>query len=540
MFTRQYPDGLFIRPPRPEDGPLIYEYFVHPDVSRTTRANPAAEIRLTLDWIERQNGTQHRFLAIMDNQPVGSVGLHVSGQPRQPRMGSLGLMVHPDYWRRGIGRRLMQHILDLADHWLNLDRVALGVLAPNTPAIALYESLGFEVEGRERHSSIVAGQRVDEIKMARIRNPIDATWSGPLPTLESIVPVSITNQVEIRPVTGSDLEDLYELWLHPDVWSHDDSLPSLEYISARDHLTNSPPAQHRLAAVVGGKVVGLGTLYHRLRNPRRQHSADIHVVVHPAYRRQGIGTQLAEALHEIADDWLNLNRISGTHLAGDEAARALISKLGYHHNAISRKAIFGHGHYHDVVMVSRYNGLPLLTEYPLGQTVTPPLRKPLNGNVKIRPLHPDDIPALHQLFRHPLVANTTAQMPTFELKDAQKRLKPTHRGMYRLVADLHGQAIGVCTIFQADLKRRSHSAGLGMMLLPEYWGYGIGSQLLAAIIDIADNWLGLRRIDLEVTTDNPAGIALYRKFGFEHEGTIPYYLFGGGRWAHVQVMSRWK
>ena len=79
-----------------------------------------------------------------------------------------------------------------------------------------------------------------------------------------------------------------------------------------------------------------------------------------------------------------------------------------------------------------------------------------------------------------------------------------------------------------------------MMVAPGYWGYGIGSQLVAGITDLADNWLGLRCIDLEVTTDNPAGIALYRKFGFEHEGTIPYYLYGGGRWAHVHVMSRWK
>ena len=43
-----------------------------------------------------------------------------------------------------------------------------------------------------------------------------------------------------------------------------------------------------------------------------------------------------------------------------------------------------------------------------------------------------------------------------------------------------------------------------------------------------------------IKADNPAGIALYRKFGFEHEGTVPYYLYGGGRWAHVHVMSRWK
>jgi putative acetyltransferase len=40
---------------------------------------------------------------------------------------------------------------------------------------------------------------------------------------------------------------------------------------------------------------------------------------------------------------------------------------------------------------------------------------------------------------------------------------------------------------------------------------------MAELIDLADNWLGLRRLELHVFTDNDPALALYRKFGFEIE-----------------------
>ncbi|MCZ7671289.1 MAG: GNAT family N-acetyltransferase [Chloroflexi bacterium] len=79
-----------------------------------------------------------------------------------------------------------------------------------------------------------------------------------------------------------------------------------------------------------------------------------------------------------------------------------------------------------------------------------------------------------------------------------------------------------------------------MMVHPDYWGMGIGSQLMAAILDISDNWLNLTRVQLEVNTDNPAAIHLYEKFGFEIEGTHKYHAFGNGRWADSYFMARLK
>jgi putative acetyltransferase len=76
------------------------------------------------------------------------------------------------------------------------------------------------------------------------------------------------------------------------------------------------------------------------------------------------------------------------------------------------------------------------------------------------------------------------------------------------------------------------------MVHPDYWGIGIGSQLMSAILDIADNWLNLTRVELEVNTDNPVAVRLYEKFGFEIEGTHKLHAFGNGRWADSYFMSR--
>lgn len=66
---------------------------------------------------------------------------------------------------RGIGRRLFESLLAWAGR-SGVHRLELTVMAHNEPAIRLYRSLGFEVEGLRRRSLVVDGQLVDELAMA--------------------------------------------------------------------------------------------------------------------------------------------------------------------------------------------------------------------------------------------------------------------------------------------------------------------------------------------------------------------------------------
>jgi putative acetyltransferase len=61
---------------------------------------------------------------------------------------------------------------------------------------------------------------------------------------------------------------------------------------------------------------------------------------------------------------------------------------------------------------------------------------------------------------------------------------------------------------------------------------------MQALCDYADRWLGLRRIELQVYADNARAIALYRRFGFEHEGTHRAYALRDGQLVDSLSMAR--
>ena len=79
--------------------------------------------------------------------------------------GRLGMGVHKDFRRRGIGTRLIDEATSRAKE-MGLERVQLEVFASNTPAIKLYEKLGFVVEGVKKKARKLDGVYDDMIQMA--------------------------------------------------------------------------------------------------------------------------------------------------------------------------------------------------------------------------------------------------------------------------------------------------------------------------------------------------------------------------------------
>lgn len=79
-----------------------------------------------------------------------------------------------------------------------------------------------------------------------------------------------------------------------------------------------------------------------------------------------------------------------------------------------------------------------------------------------------------------------------------------------------------------------------MAVRDDWQGKRVGSALMQATIDLADNWLNLKRLELEVFTDNEAAIQLYKKFRFEVEGTLKEYGYRDGQFVDVLTMARLK
>jgi len=135
------------------------------------------------------------------------------------------------------------------------------------------------------------------------------------------------------------------------------------------------------------------------------------------------------------------------------------------------------------------------------------------------------------------VIRGTLQLPYQSLDEVAQRLAETQPNHYRLVAEVGGQVVGSLGL-AAGQRRKAHLGQIGMMVHDDYQGRGVGTALLAAAIELAERWLGVHRIELEVHTDNEPALRLYHKFGFEIEGTKRRYALRDGEWVDAHVMAR--
>jgi len=171
MSSASSPDPsseVVIRPIRAEDAEGAYQLRLQPSSIECTLAFPSLRPEQTRRWIESLGPDDHTFVAVLEGQIVGQAGLHVD-QGRRRHVGSLGMCVHDQFQGRGIGRKLLAALLDIADNFLGLVRVELEVFPDNTPAIRLYESAGFEHEGSKRKAIFRKGRYCDGLMMARLR-----------------------------------------------------------------------------------------------------------------------------------------------------------------------------------------------------------------------------------------------------------------------------------------------------------------------------------------------------------------------------------
>lgn len=142
------------------------------------------------------------------------------------------------------------------------------------------------------------------------------------------------------------------------------------------------------------------------------------------------------------------------------------------------------------------------------------------------------------LYNDPSVTRQVLQMPFQSTEVWRKRLAVNDERQVKLVALHQGEVIGNLGLEQNSRIRRAHCGSLGMGVAVGWQGKGVGSMLLAAALDVADNWMNLRRVELTVYADNEAAIGLYRKFGFETEGLMRDYAVRDGRWVDTLAMAR--
>ncbi|MDQ3004176.1 MAG: GNAT family N-acetyltransferase [Chloroflexota bacterium] len=160
-------------------------------------------------------------------------------------------------------------------------------------------------------------------------------------------------------------------------------------------------------------------------------------------------------------------------------------------------------------------------------------------NFTIRRAEPDDYKSLHQIFSEPKAVRGTLQLPFPSAELWRKRLAEPPEGTFNLLACVDDEIIGQLGLHTfPNHPRRRHVGQIGMAVRDDWHGKGAGSALMGAAVDLADRWLNLTRLELDVYTDNEPAVRLYKKFGFVIEGTLVNYAYRDGQYVDTYTMAR--
>lgn len=110
-----------------------------------------------------------QLVALHQGAVIGNIGLEQYSRIRRAHAGHLGMGVATAWQGQGVGSKLLATALDIADNWMDLQRVELSVYADNEAAVRLYRKFGFETEGLFRDYAVRDGRLVDALSMARLR-----------------------------------------------------------------------------------------------------------------------------------------------------------------------------------------------------------------------------------------------------------------------------------------------------------------------------------------------------------------------------------
>lgn len=162
----------------------------------------------------------------------------------------------------------------------------------------------------------------------------------------------------------------------------------------------------------------------------------------------------------------------------------------------------------------------------------------------LRRVKPADAAALAEQFSDPEVFGGTLQLPHASEEIWTQRIAgmtPPAPGSNEIVltALIDDQPVGLAGLHPAGPQvRRRHVMGLGITVAKAAQGQGVGQALMTALMDYADNWAQVLRIELTVFHDNQRAIRLYERHGFEHEGRLRADALRNGVYEDVLVMGR--
>ncbi|WP_413229878.1 GNAT family N-acetyltransferase [Halobacillus litoralis] len=107
-----------------------------------------------------------QFIAEVDDQLVGAIDFKNGDNEKIKHQGSFGMTVLPEYRNCGIGRALLESLVDWGRKNQQVEKICLEVMEDNIGAVQLYRSMNFFEEGRKVKGVKMEDKYQDLILMA--------------------------------------------------------------------------------------------------------------------------------------------------------------------------------------------------------------------------------------------------------------------------------------------------------------------------------------------------------------------------------------
>jgi ribosomal-protein-alanine N-acetyltransferase len=165
------------------------------------------------------------------------------------------------------------------------------------------------------------------------------------------------------------------------------------------------------------------------------------------------------------------------------------------------------------------------------------------SRLELRELAEEDFEAVHRYASDPEVTRYLSWGPNSEettrafLALAREHAAADPRRDFELgvVDGSSGELIGGCGLHGRREAFREYETGY--CLRRDWWGRGVGSETVRALIDFGFRSLGTHRIYAQVFPDNTASVRILQRLGFRLEGHLHGDVFVRGEWHDTLIYA---
>lgn len=289
------------------------------------------------------------------------------------------------------------------------------------------------------------------------------------------------------------------------------------------------------------EIVGSAGLHPVSPLLRQRHVAMLGISVVPEAWGQGVGSALMQGLCDFADRWMQILRLQLDVFADNAAALALYRKFGFEVEATQRAYALRDGAYVDSLAMGRLHPNPPAIPASgaearqAAQHAAP--RGAASGGWTLRAFDAADLDATAALMTRHGVVEDLLVAPATPAAQLRERLAEPAPGC-AFVAVAEARVVGYASLAVPNALRRRHAGSLTIFVAPEWQQRGMGTALLGALLDWADGWAGLRRVEAAVQAGSEAALALLQRNGFAMEGTQRAAVLREGALVDLHVLAR--